>query len=133
MELHYFRPHDLLFLRVPDRFDAGGPWPAWLDANWLRDAPLVVRQRSGGSSAHGSEGSMVLAGAERVTGGSSQTPESSASTSCGVPGESCTGTSSSERVPPGETQARRERCERAWCAPTLLLIVLCGDSCGGAE
>ncbi|MFP5391851.1 MAG: malonate decarboxylase holo-ACP synthase [Gammaproteobacteria bacterium] len=39
-----FLPHDLLFLRVPDRFDAGGPWPAWLDAAWLMAAPLVVRR-----------------------------------------------------------------------------------------
>jgi phosphoribosyl-dephospho-CoA transferase len=39
-----YRPHDLLFLRVPDRFDAGGAWPAWLDATWLTAAPLVVRR-----------------------------------------------------------------------------------------
>lgn len=39
-----FFPHDLLFLRLPDRFDAGGAWPDWLDADWLMAAPLVVRR-----------------------------------------------------------------------------------------
>jgi malonate decarboxylase epsilon subunit len=39
-----FRPHDLLFLRLPDRFDAGGAWPDWLDIAWLMRAPLVVRR-----------------------------------------------------------------------------------------
>lgn len=52
----YFRPHDLLFLRVPDRFDAGGPWPEWLDARWLRDAPLVMRREA-------APGSLVPVGA----------------------------------------------------------------------
>ncbi|WP_338761473.1 malonate decarboxylase holo-ACP synthase [Massilia sp. METH4] len=41
-----FRPHDLLFPRVPGRFDAGGPWPDWLDAGWLAKAPLVVRREA---------------------------------------------------------------------------------------
>ncbi|QBE67580.1 malonate decarboxylase holo-ACP synthase [Pseudoduganella lutea] len=51
-----YRPHDLLFLRLPDRFDAGGPWPAWLDAAWLAGAPLVVRREA-------APGSLVPVGA----------------------------------------------------------------------
>lgn len=39
------RPHDLLFLRVPEAFTpCGGAAPDWLDAAWLRRAPLVVRR-----------------------------------------------------------------------------------------
>ncbi len=41
-----FRPHDLLWLRVPDRFDAGGDWPDWLDAAWMLQAPVVVRREA---------------------------------------------------------------------------------------
>jgi len=41
-----YRPHDLLFLRVPDRFDAGGAWPEWLDAAWMLGAPVVVRREA---------------------------------------------------------------------------------------
>lgn len=51
-----FRPHDLLFLRLPDRFDAGGPWPDWLDVEWLARAPLVVRREA-------APGSLVPVGA----------------------------------------------------------------------
>ncbi|HEX8605403.1 MAG TPA: malonate decarboxylase holo-ACP synthase [Pseudoduganella sp.] len=51
-----FRPHDLLFLRVPDRFDAGGAWPDWLDAEWLTGAPVVVRREA-------APGSLVPVGA----------------------------------------------------------------------
>lgn len=51
-----FRPHDLLFLRLPDRFDAGGPWPDWLDVEWLMAAPLVVRREA-------APGSLVPVGA----------------------------------------------------------------------
>jgi phosphoribosyl-dephospho-CoA transferase len=36
------RPHDLLFPRGPDAFQAAGPRPAWLDAR----APLVVRREA---------------------------------------------------------------------------------------
>ncbi|KQQ32488.1 hypothetical protein ASF61_15815 [Duganella sp. Leaf126] len=41
-------PHDLLFLHLPDRFSTGGAegWPAWLDAAWLAQAPLVVRREA---------------------------------------------------------------------------------------
>lgn len=46
MHAQPFQPHDLLFLCVPDRFDTGGPWPAWLDAAWLVQAPLVVRREA---------------------------------------------------------------------------------------
>jgi phosphoribosyl-dephospho-CoA transferase len=45
-----YRPHDLLWMRLPDRFNAGGPWPDWLDAAWLVDAPLVVRREAGTGS-----------------------------------------------------------------------------------
>jgi phosphoribosyl-dephospho-CoA transferase len=45
-----YRPHDLLWARLPDRFDAGGPWPGWLDAAWLVPAPLVVRREAGTGS-----------------------------------------------------------------------------------
>lgn len=50
-----FHPHDLLFLRLPDRFEAGtdcsdssdsSDWPDWLDAGWLTQAPLVVRREA---------------------------------------------------------------------------------------
>ncbi len=50
------RPHDLLFLRLPDRFDAGGAWPDWLGAEWLMAAPLVVRREA-------APGSLVPVGA----------------------------------------------------------------------
>jgi phosphoribosyl-dephospho-CoA transferase len=36
------RPHDLLFARGPDAFQAAGPRPGWLDAR----APLVVRREA---------------------------------------------------------------------------------------
>jgi phosphoribosyl-dephospho-CoA transferase len=42
-----YRPHDLLWACLPDRFDAGGPWPDWLDAAWLLPAPLVIRREAG--------------------------------------------------------------------------------------
>jgi phosphoribosyl-dephospho-CoA transferase len=47
-----FRPHDLLFLRRLDAFDAspaGAALPDWLDAAWLDRAPLVVRRASTGA------------------------------------------------------------------------------------
>ncbi len=54
------RPHDLLFLRLPDRFDTGGDWPAWLDAAWLTQAPLVVRREA-------APGSLLPVGARGLT------------------------------------------------------------------
>jgi len=38
------RPHDLLFPRRPEAFDAGGARPDWLEAGWMARAPLVVRR-----------------------------------------------------------------------------------------
>jgi phosphoribosyl-dephospho-CoA transferase len=40
------RPHDLLFLRRPDAFRACDPGAAeaWLNSDWLQQAPLVVRR-----------------------------------------------------------------------------------------
>jgi phosphoribosyl-dephospho-CoA transferase len=40
------RPHDLLFLRHPDAFEACAcnTRPGWLDAAWLARAPVVVRR-----------------------------------------------------------------------------------------
>lgn len=47
MKTPRYRPHDLLFLRLPDRFDSGEEaWPDWLDASWLLQAPLVVRREA---------------------------------------------------------------------------------------
>lgn len=46
MKTPRYRPHDLLFLRLPDRFDSGTDWPDWLDAAWLLQAPLVVRREA---------------------------------------------------------------------------------------
>ncbi|TWI69375.1 phosphoribosyl-dephospho-CoA transferase [Pseudoduganella lurida] len=60
MQPHAFRPHDLLFLRLPDRFDAGGAWPDWLDIAWLLRAPLVVRRDV-------ASGSRVPVGARGIT------------------------------------------------------------------
>jgi phosphoribosyl-dephospho-CoA transferase len=40
------RPHDLLFLHAPERFESAGAWPAWLDADWHARAPLVVRREA---------------------------------------------------------------------------------------
>ena len=54
------RPHDLLFLRLPDRFDPGGAWPGWLDASWLTQAPLVVRREA-------APGSLLPVGARGLT------------------------------------------------------------------
>jgi phosphoribosyl-dephospho-CoA transferase len=56
MRSQVYQPHDLLFLRLPDRFDAGGAWPDWLDATWLTKAPLVVRREA-------APGSLVPVGA----------------------------------------------------------------------
>ncbi|MGO4478231.1 malonate decarboxylase holo-ACP synthase [Massilia sp. 2TAF26] len=44
------RPHDLLFLRHPDAFDACAcaTRPGWLDALWLEQAPVVVRRAAAG-------------------------------------------------------------------------------------
>jgi phosphoribosyl-dephospho-CoA transferase len=50
MAAREYRPHDLLWARLPDRFDAGGTWPEWLDAAWLVEAPLVVRREAGTGS-----------------------------------------------------------------------------------
>jgi phosphoribosyl-dephospho-CoA transferase len=50
MKAQLYRPHDLLWLRLPDRFDAGGAWPGWLDAAWLVDAPVVMRREAGTGS-----------------------------------------------------------------------------------
>jgi phosphoribosyl-dephospho-CoA transferase len=50
MAARAYRPHDLLWACLPDRFDAGGPWPGWLDAAWLMPAPLVVRREAGTGS-----------------------------------------------------------------------------------
>lgn len=44
MRTAQFRPHDLLWVRVPDRFEPCAAWPDWLDAAWLLQAPLVVRR-----------------------------------------------------------------------------------------
>jgi phosphoribosyl-dephospho-CoA transferase len=41
-----YRPHDLLWLRVVDRFEPEAGWPAWLDCAWLVRAPLVVRREA---------------------------------------------------------------------------------------
>lgn len=46
MRATFYRPHDLLWLRVPDRFDAGGDWPDWLDTAWMLQAPVVVRREA---------------------------------------------------------------------------------------
>ena len=54
------RPHDLLFVRLPDRFDTGGAWPGWLDAAWLMQAPLVVRREA-------APGSLLPVGARGLT------------------------------------------------------------------
>jgi len=56
------RPHDLLFLRLPDRFTTGGgeAWPEWLDASWLTQAPLVVRREA-------APGSLLPVGARGLT------------------------------------------------------------------
>jgi phosphoribosyl-dephospho-CoA transferase len=39
-----FRPHDLLWLTVADRFHPADGWPDWLDAEWFLRAPVVVRR-----------------------------------------------------------------------------------------
>jgi phosphoribosyl-dephospho-CoA transferase len=41
-----YRPHDLLWLRVVDRFEPVPDWPDWLDCAWLVRAPLVVRREA---------------------------------------------------------------------------------------
>jgi phosphoribosyl-dephospho-CoA transferase len=41
-----YRPHDLLWLRVVDRFEPEPEWPGWLDCAWLVRAPLVVRREA---------------------------------------------------------------------------------------
>jgi phosphoribosyl-dephospho-CoA transferase len=41
-----YRPHDLLWLRVVDRFEPVPHWPEWLDCAWLVHAPLVVRREA---------------------------------------------------------------------------------------
>jgi phosphoribosyl-dephospho-CoA transferase len=41
-----YRPHDLLWLRVVDRFEPVPNWPEWLDCAWLVQAPLVVRRET---------------------------------------------------------------------------------------
>ncbi|MCA3184997.1 MULTISPECIES: malonate decarboxylase holo-ACP synthase [unclassified Cupriavidus] len=41
MRLH---PHDLIWLRDPGAFIAAGDVPDWADADWLAQAPLVVRR-----------------------------------------------------------------------------------------
>jgi phosphoribosyl-dephospho-CoA transferase len=41
-----YRPHDLLWLRVVDRFEPVPGWPEWLDCAWLVHAPLVVRREA---------------------------------------------------------------------------------------
>ncbi|WP_066741124.1 malonate decarboxylase holo-ACP synthase [Cupriavidus sp. D384] len=38
------RPHDLIWLRDPAAFIATGHVPDWADADWLAQAPLVVRR-----------------------------------------------------------------------------------------
>jgi len=38
------RPHDLIWLRDPAAFLAGGGLPDWVDADWLARAPVVVRR-----------------------------------------------------------------------------------------
>lgn len=38
------RPHDLIWLRDPAAFRAAGDVPAWADADWLAQAPVVVRR-----------------------------------------------------------------------------------------
>jgi phosphoribosyl-dephospho-CoA transferase len=42
----HYRPHDLLWLRVVDRFEPVPAWPEWLDCAWLVHAPLVVRREA---------------------------------------------------------------------------------------
>ena len=44
------QPHDLLFLRHPDAFEACAcdTRPGWLDAVWLEQAPVVVRRAAAG-------------------------------------------------------------------------------------
>ncbi|MGV7206852.1 malonate decarboxylase holo-ACP synthase [Oxalobacteraceae bacterium A2-2] len=41
-----FRPHDLLWLTVADRFRPADEWPDWLDAEWFMRAPVVVRREA---------------------------------------------------------------------------------------
>jgi phosphoribosyl-dephospho-CoA transferase len=41
-----YRPHDLVWLRVVDRFEPVPGWPEWLDCAWLVHAPLVVRREA---------------------------------------------------------------------------------------
>src|SRR5262245_36803059 len=38
------RPHDLIWLRDPQAFAAEGSLPDWVDAEWLAQAPVVVRR-----------------------------------------------------------------------------------------
>ena len=38
------QPHDLIWLRDPAAFIAAGDVPDWADADWLAQAPLVVRR-----------------------------------------------------------------------------------------
>lgn len=40
----HVRPHDLIWLRDPAAFIAEGSLPEWADADWLAQAPLVVRR-----------------------------------------------------------------------------------------
>jgi phosphoribosyl-dephospho-CoA transferase len=46
MAAQVYRPHDLLWLRWADRFDAGAAWPEWMDAAWMVHAPVVVRREA---------------------------------------------------------------------------------------
>jgi len=50
MAAQCYRPHDLLWLRWADRFEAGAAWPEWLDAAWMVHAPVVVRREAAAGS-----------------------------------------------------------------------------------